>query len=91
MLPQAKLQVLSGTFAGRELELIKALTTLGSPSVQVAAITRRAEGFYIVHVESGKQNKYPRVNGQDIGPQARRLIDNDVIELAGVKMGFFIS
>ena len=91
MLPQAKLQVLSGTFAGRELELIKALTTLGSPSVQVAAITRRAEGFYIVHVGSGKQNKYPRVNGQDIGPQARRLIDNDVIELAGVKMGFFIS
>ncbi len=91
MLPQAKLQVLSGTFAGRELELIKALTTLGSPSVQVAAITRRAEGFYIVHVESGKQNNYPRVNGQDIGPQARRLIDNDVIELAGVKMGFFIS
>ena len=91
MLPQAKLQVLSGTFAGKELELIKALTTLGSPKVQVAAITRRAEGFFIVHVESGKLNKYPRVNGQDIGAQARKLDDNDVIELAGVKMGFFLS
>ena len=90
-LPQAKLQVLSGTFAGRELDLIKALTTLGSPKIQVAAITRRAEGFYIVHVESGKQDSYPRVNGQDIGAQAQQLKDNDVIELAGVKMGFFIS
>jgi hypothetical protein len=90
-LPQAKLQVLSGTFAGRELELTKALTTLGSPNVQVAAITRRAEGFYIVHVDSGDVTKHPLVNGQDIGAQARLLEDNDVIELAGVKMGFFRS
>jgi len=90
-LPQAKLQVLSGTFAGRELELTKALTTLGSPNIQVAAITRRAEGFYIVHVESGDPAKHPLVNGLDIGAQARRLDDNDVIELAGVKMGFFQS
>src|SRR5882724_3469785 len=36
-LPKAKLQVLSGAFAGRELELTKALTTLGRPGVQVAA------------------------------------------------------
>ncbi|MGI9260119.1 MAG: FHA domain-containing protein [Gammaproteobacteria bacterium] len=91
VLPRAKLQVLSGTFAGRELELKKALTTLGSPAVQVAAITRRAEGFYIVHVESGEPDKFPLVNGQNIGAQARKLEDNDVIELAGVKMGFFVS
>ena len=90
-LPSAKLQVLSGTFAGRELELKKALTTLGSPTVQVAAITRRAEGFYIVHVESGEADKFPLVNGQNIGAQARKLEDNDVIELAGVKMGFFLA
>ena len=88
-LPLAKLQVLSGAFAGRELELTKALTTLGRPGVQVAAITRRAEGYYIVHVESGKEGDYPLVNGQPIGPQARKLADNDVVQLAGVKMGFF--
>jgi pSer/pThr/pTyr-binding forkhead associated (FHA) protein len=79
-LPKAKLQVLSGAFAGRELELTKALTTLGRPGVQVAAITRRAEGYFIV-----------QVNGVPIGPQARRLNDNDVVQLAGVKMGFFES
>jgi pSer/pThr/pTyr-binding forkhead associated (FHA) protein len=90
-LPKAKLQVLSGAFAGRELELNKALTTLGRPGVQVAAITRRADGFFIVHVDSGKPNDYPHVNGTGIGEQARKLQDNDVILLAGVKMGFFES
>ncbi len=85
----AKLQVLSGQFAGRELELTKTLTTLGRPGVQVAAISRRADGYYVVHVESAKPGDFPLVNGQPIGPQARKLADNDVVTLAGVKMGFF--
>lgn len=85
---KAKLQVLSGAFAGRELELTKALTTLGRPGIQVAAITRRADGYFIVHVDS-KENQYPLLNGNPIGMQAVLLKDNDVIQLAGVKMGFF--
>ncbi len=89
VLPKAKIQVLSGAFAGKELELTKALTTLGRPGVQVAAITRRAEGYFIVHVDGGADGTFPRVNGQAITQQARPLHDNDVIELAGVKMGFF--
>jgi pSer/pThr/pTyr-binding forkhead associated (FHA) protein len=89
--PAATLQVLSGQFAGRELDLVKTLTTLGRPGVQVAAITRRADGFYIVHVESGRENDFPLVNGGAIGQQARKLRDNDVVQLAGVKMGFFES
>jgi pSer/pThr/pTyr-binding forkhead associated (FHA) protein len=88
-LKKAKLQVLSGAFAGRELELTKALTTLGRPGVQVAAITRRSEGYYIVHVDSESDNNFPLVNGAPIGSSARKLADNDVIQLAGVKMGFF--
>jgi hypothetical protein len=85
------LQVLSGGFAGRELELTKALTTLGRPGIQVAAVTRRKEGYYIVHVESGKEGDFPLVNGDPIGAQARKLTDNDVVQLAGVKMGFYLS
>ena len=87
----AKLQVLSGAFAGKELGLTKALTTLGRPGVQVAGVTRRAEGYYIVHVDSLEEGNYPVVNGKQIGPRAQKLEDNDVIELAGVKMGFFIK
>ena len=88
-LPRAKLQVLSGGFAGKELELNKALTTLGRPGVQVAAVTRRADGFFVVHVESGQGHGFPTVNGKEIGAQAQKIADNDVIELAGVKMGFY--
>jgi hypothetical protein len=90
-LKKAKLQVLSGAFAGRELELNKALTTLGRPGVQVAAITRRSDGYFIVHVDADKDNNFPLVNGSPIGAQATRLNDNDVIQLAGVKMGFFLN
>ena len=90
-LKKAKLQVLSGAFAGRELEITKALTTLGRPGVQVAAITRRGEGYYIVHVDSGKADDFPLLNGSPIGAQATKLSDNDVIQLAGVKMGFFLN
>jgi len=87
----ARVQVLSGPFAGRELELTKVLTTLGRPGVQVAAITRRAEAHYLVHVEGSAPGRFPLVNGNSIGAQAHRLRDNDVITLAGVKMGFFES
>jgi pSer/pThr/pTyr-binding forkhead associated (FHA) protein len=86
---KAKLQVLSGAFAGRELELNKALTTLGRPGVQVAAITRRSDGYFLVHVDGAKENDYPLLNGTSIGAHAAKLNDNDVIQLAGVKMGFF--
>ena len=75
-------------FADGQLNL---LFLLGRPGVQVAAITRRAEGYYIVHVESGEEGDFPLVNGQPIGAKARRLTDNDVVQLAGVKMGFFKS
>jgi len=90
-LPKAKLQVLSGAFAGRELELNKALTTLGRPGVQVAAITRRADGYYIVNVGGqGGGVKRPVVNGREIDVQAVKLNANDVIELAGTKMNFML-
>jgi hypothetical protein len=85
-LPLGKVQVLSGPATGKELELRKALTTLGRPGVQVAVITRRPQGYFITHVE-GTQ---PVVNGQPTGAQAHPLRDNDVIELAGVKMEFFV-
>jgi pSer/pThr/pTyr-binding forkhead associated (FHA) protein len=85
----ARLQVLTGSFAGRELELVKGLTTLGQPGRQVVAITRRQQGYYIVHVSGDDRTERPSVNGQPVGGHAIRLEDGDVIELVGVKMGFF--
>ncbi len=82
------LQLLSGANAGKEVELTKPLTTLGKPGVQVAVITRRPQGYFITHVEGAN---FPVVNGKTLDAQARALNDHDMIELAGVKMEFFIK
>lgn len=86
--PLGHIQVLSGPNSGRELALNKALTTLGKPGVQVAVITRRPQGYFITHVEG---TSHPVVNGQSAGAQAHELKDHDVIEIAGVKMEFFLT
>jgi len=87
----AKMQVMNGKFAGREVELNKALTTLGSPGVQVIAVTRRNEGYFVVLVENKTPDSPPKINGESLGPMARQLEDNDIVELIGIKMGFFTS
>ncbi len=88
-LPIAKIQVLNGSFAGRELDLSKAVTTLGRPGIQVVAITRRSDGYHVVQVENAKDREPAKLNGEVMGAQARELNDNDVVEIIGVKMGFF--
>jgi pSer/pThr/pTyr-binding forkhead associated (FHA) protein len=86
--PLGAIQILSGSNAGKALELVKPLTTLGKPGVQVAVLTRRPQGYFITHVEGAAQ---PAVNGQSIGAAPHALKDHDVIELAGVKMEFFFK
>ena len=87
----ARGQVVNGAFAGREIPLKKPLTRLGGPGSQVVAITRRADGYHLVQVENKTENQPPKLNGQALGPQAQRLTDNDVIEIIGIKMGFFLT
>ncbi len=82
----AAIQILSGANAGKEMELTKALTTLGKPGVQVAVITKRPQGYFITHVEGAN---FPILNGKLLDAQAHPLGDHDIVELAGVKMEFF--
>ena len=84
----ARLQMLNGSNAGRELMLSKALTTLGKPGAQVAVVTKRPNGYFITHVEG---ENVPFINGQKIGLQAHALNHNDVIDIAGAKMEFFLA
>jgi len=82
------IQILSGPNAGKELPLSKPLTTLGKPGVQVAVIAKRPQGHFITHVEGAN---FPVVNGKTLDAQAHQLGDHDIIELAGVKMEFFLK
>ena len=84
----AVVQILNGPNAGKELELTKTLTSLGKPGVQVAVITRRPHGYFLTHVQG---DHYPIVNAQALDAHPRQLVDHDVIELAGVKMEFYLK
>lgn len=83
----ARLQLTSGANAGKELQLTKILTTLGKPGVQVAAITRRPAGYFLIIVDAGSSNTMPLVNGTPIDKQ-QELNDGDTIQVAGVEMRF---
>lgn len=88
-MPLGRLTVLNGPIAGKELELTKALITLGKPGTQVAVISRRPQGYFLTHIESdGDGKRYPVVNGEPIGPKAYQLKDSDLIELAGIRLEF---
>ncbi|MDR1163258.1 MAG: FHA domain-containing protein [Candidatus Accumulibacter sp.] len=87
-IPPGAVRILNGEHAGRELELTKVLATLGQPGVQVAVIAKRPNGYFISHVEG---DNMPIVNGNKIVVQAHRLVDHDIIEIAGIRMEFFLK
>lgn len=82
----AVLQILNGSNAGKELALVKNLTSIGKPTVQVAVIVKRQQGYFITHVEGLTR---PAVNGAVIPTQTHPLQDHDIIELSGIKMEFY--
>ena len=79
------IKVLSGPAAGREMALVKPVTSLGKAGVSVVTISRSARGFAIAHAEGSTP---PMVNGTMLGAQAVALRDGDRIELAGTQMQF---
>lgn len=81
----AAIKVLSGAAAGREVPLVKVVTTIGKPGVAVAAITKRPHGFVVAHVEGGNK---PTLNGAPIGAEPVTLKNGDLLELAGTQMQF---
>jgi pSer/pThr/pTyr-binding forkhead associated (FHA) protein len=81
----ASIKVLSGAAAGREVALVKVVTTIGKPGVAVAAITKRPHGFVVAHVEGSSK---PTLNGAAIGAEPITLKNGDLLELAGTQMQF---
>jgi len=82
---QASIKVLSGAAAGREVALVKVVTTIGKPGVAVAAITKRPHGFVVAHVEGASK---PMLNGSAVGAEPVTLKNGDLLELAGTQMQF---
>ncbi|MGB0713171.1 MAG: FHA domain-containing protein, partial [Gammaproteobacteria bacterium] len=85
----ARLEVMNGTHAGKSLNLDKAMTNIGRAGQQVAAISRRPNGFFLIHVESAGGGVVPQVNGQPLPANGQQLVPEDVVEIGGIRMQFF--
>jgi len=84
-MPLGELEILSGRNAGQRLRLTKARSVIGRQVVHAAAIERRSDGYFIFHVDGVAT---PLLNGQVVDNHGQPLGDQDLIELAGVKMAF---
>ena len=87
-LGSASIKVISGAAAGREVTLVKVVTTIGKPGVAVAAITRRPHGYVVALVEGVNR---PTLNDEPLETEAQVLKNGDVLELAGTKMQFITT
>ena len=81
----ASFQVVSGSSAGLEVPVVKAVTTFGRPGVAVVSVSHRRTGYFVSHLDGPTP---PLLNGQPMGEDPVLLSNHDVLDLAGTKMLF---
>lgn len=79
------IKILSGTSTGKEMPLVKVVTTIGKPGEAVIAITKRPKSYVVAHVEGASR---PTLNGVSFGIDAVPLKNGDLFDLAGTAMQF---
>ena len=75
----------SGSSAGLEVPVVKAVTTFGKPGVSVVSVAQRRGGYFVTHLGG---TSAPVLNGTALGADPVLLSDQDVLELAGTRMRF---
>lgn len=81
----ASFTVISGSSAGLEMPVVKAVTTFGKPGVCVVSVAHRRGGFFVTHLGGSTA---PLLNGTPMAGDALQLQDQDILELAGTRMRF---
>ena len=87
--PVASLRVLDGPEAGKIVDLSRAYTPVGRLGVDVAVITRRTDGYFIVNL--GGNEGMALVSGQPVGVKGQALRSHDIVEAGGVRMEFVLK
>lgn len=83
----AKVKVLNGPNAGRELSLDKATTSLGRVGVLVVTISKQHQHYVATKLEGGAV----RINERLLEAEPVLLRDGDELDLAGTRMKFFVA
>jgi hypothetical protein len=83
------LKYVKGGQPGQVVKLEDAMTSIGTPGIEMAAVSKRPQGHFIIHVDGGKdRDKTPVVNGEPIGFRSRKLEVGDLIEVANFQLEY---
>lgn len=78
----ARLRFFRGPKAGLSDKVDRTLYTIGMPGGEVAAISRRPQGFFLVHIGG---DRYPKINNREMdGKGGVKLQEGDVLEVGDV-------
>ncbi|MCG8427878.1 MAG: FHA domain-containing protein [Chromatiales bacterium] len=75
----AMVRFFKGPNEGKAEKIERSLYTIGRPGGQVAAIARRPQGFYLLHIGG---DAYPKINNKSVDSKAGvQLSEGDVVEV----------
>ncbi len=81
---------MSSKWCDKELALDQSLTTIDNPNIAVIGITKRSNGYYIVHIESSADDA-SELNGEIVKGRSQPLEDHDIIGASGIKLEFSVE
>lgn len=90
-LNDAKLQILNGKGAGKELALRKPSVKLGRSGAEIVQINKRPDGHFIVSLDQENENSLLMINGEAVGSRAVKLNNHDVIEINKLKIEYYLA
>jgi hypothetical protein len=85
---KASLKVITGSSAGLEVPVYKAVSTFGKPGVTMIAIAHRRQGYFVSAMTSTLP---PTINGQPIPDDPMLLVAGDILDLAGTRLAFSLQ
>ena len=75
----ARVRFFRGPHKGQSERIERALYTIGEPGGEVAAIARRPQGFFLLHIGG---DRYPKINNKEITTtRGVQLNEGDVVEV----------
>lgn len=87
----AVIEIKNGAKSGQVLPIDKPVTTLGRPGIQIAAIMRKPDGYFLMHIESDDSVDRPTLNDDAIGDEPMLLQSGDELNVAGINVEFNLA
>ncbi|MBX2824067.1 MAG: FHA domain-containing protein [Gammaproteobacteria bacterium] len=87
----AVIEIKNGAKSGQVLPIDKPVTTLGRPGIQIAAIMKKPDGYFLMHIESDDEVAPPQLNNSSIGDEPVLLQSGDALNVAGIDVQFMLS